>query len=151
MKEFIEKLFERLEGESYLTTNDDGETNKFSVQVVEWKDIKKIVNQLAEEYKNESVKGDLISRSELLKELESNKLQPTKDTDGFIDGWCEGFNTVVDMIRNQPTAFDTEKVVEQLVCNSRFVDDINEHNIKCISCVIGQKTAIDIVKKGGVE
>ena len=48
-------------------------------------------------------------------------------------------------------AFDTEKVVEQLSCNSRFIDDINEHNIKCISCVIGQKTAIDIVKKGGVE
>lgn len=47
-------------------------------------------------------------------------------------------------------AFDTEKVVEQLSCNSRFIDDINEHNIKCISCVIGQKTAIDIVKKGGV-
>ena len=52
MKEFIEKLIGRLEGESYLTTNDDGETNKFSVQVVEWKDIKKIVNQLAEEYNN---------------------------------------------------------------------------------------------------
>ena len=48
-------------------------------------------------------------------------------------------------------AFDTEKVVEQLACNSRFIDDINEHNVKCISCVIGQKTAIDIVKKGGVE
>ena len=48
-------------------------------------------------------------------------------------------------------AFDKEKVVEQLACNSRFIDDINEHNVKCISCVIGQKTAIDIVKKGGVE
>lgn len=47
-------------------------------------------------------------------------------------------------------AFDTKKVAEQLACNSRFIDDINEHNIKCISCVIGQKTAIDIVKKGGV-
>ena len=58
--------------------------------------------------------SELISRSELLKKLESNKLQPTKDTDGFIDGWCEGFNTVVDMIRNQPTAFDTEKVVEEV-------------------------------------
>lgn len=53
MQEFVKKLIERLEGESYLTTNDDGETNKFSVQVVEWKDIKKIVNQLAEEYKND--------------------------------------------------------------------------------------------------
>lgn len=59
--------------------------------------------------------------------------------------------SVIMEIEEQPTAFDTEKVVEQLACNSRFVDDINEHNIKCISCVIGQKTAIDIVKKGGVE
>lgn len=56
----------------------------------------------------------LIDADALLKELESNKLQPTKDTDGFIDGWCEGFNTVVDMIRNQPTAFDTEKVIEEV-------------------------------------
>lgn len=53
MQEFVKKLIERLEGESYLTTNDDGETNKFSVQVVEWKDIKKIINQLAEEYNND--------------------------------------------------------------------------------------------------
>ena len=59
--------------------------------------------------------------------------------------------SVIMEIEEQPTAFDTEKVVEQLASNSRFVDDINEHNVKCISCVIGQKTAIDIVKKGGVE
>lgn len=55
MKDFIEKLIGRLEGESYLTTNDDGETDKFSVQVVEWKDIRKIVNELAEEQKHDMV------------------------------------------------------------------------------------------------
>ena len=55
------------------------------------------------------------------------------------------------IIDNQPTAYDVEKVLEELADNSRFIDDINEHNIKCISCVIGQKTAIDIVKRGGVE
>lgn len=55
------------------------------------------------------------------------------------------------IIDNQPTAYDVEKVIEDLSSNSRFIDDINEHNIKCISCVIGQKTAIDIVKAGGVE
>lgn len=96
--------------------------------------------------------SDLISRSELLKELESNKLQPTKDTDGFIDGWCEGFNTVVDMIRNQPTAFDTEKVVEQLLdmrlirveqCHGDYeIEVMTESNFD---------DAINIVKKGGVE
>lgn len=55
------------------------------------------------------------------------------------------------IINNQPTAYDVDKVVEELACNSRFIDDINEHNIKCISCVVGQKIAIDIVRKGGVE
>ena len=58
---------------------------------------------------------------------------------------------ILEMIDEQPTAYGIEKVVEEVACNSRFIDDINEHNIKCISCVIGQKTAIDIVKKGGVE
>ena len=71
--------------------------------------------------------------------------------DGYmLDEGCTPID-FENMVDEQPTAFDTEKVVEQLSCNSRFIDDINEHNIKCISCVIGQKTAIDIVKKGGVE
>ena len=103
--------------------------------------------------------SDLISRSELLKELESNKLQPTKDTDGFIDGWCEGFNTVVDMIRNQPTAFDTEKVVEQLEEEGQKMAEakpIKAYGKSSPSChryykAISVKKAIDIVKKGGVE
>lgn len=55
------------------------------------------------------------------------------------------------MIEEQPTAYDVEKVVEELDCNSHFIDDINEHNIKCIGCVVGQKIAIDIVRKGGVD
>lgn len=58
---------------------------------------------------------------------------------------------VIQVIDLQPTAYDVEKVIEDLSSNSRFIDDINEHNIKCISCVVGQKTAIDIVKRGGVE
>lgn len=89
----------------------------------------------------------LIDADALLKELESNKLQPTKDTDGFIDGWCEGFNTVVDMIRNQSTAFDKEQVI---------------HNLECEKTIwVGKKItttevmkiddAIDIVKKGGLR
>ena len=69
---------------------------------------------------------------------------------GIVPG-SQDVDFIIGLIENQPTAFDTEKVIEQLACNSRFIDDINEHNVKCISCVIGQKTAIDIVKKGGVE
>ena len=99
MDEFVKKLIERLEGESYLTTNDDGETNKFSVQVVEWKDIKKIVNQIAEEYNNESVKGDLISRSELIKWLKKVTV-----TDGIT--FETGFKQILTDIENQPTVYN---------------------------------------------
>lgn len=85
----------------------------------------------------------LIDADDLLQEFEKENVAHNSDI-WHITG-------IKAFIENQPTAFDTEKVVEQLSCNSRFIDDINEHNIKCISCVIGQKTAIDIVKKGGVE
>jgi len=66
----------------------------------------------------------------------------------IIDGIAD--RKIIEIIREQPTAYDVEKVAAELACNSRFIDNINEHNIKCISCVIGQKTAIDIVRKGGV-
>ena len=97
----------------------------------------------------------LIDIDALLKELESSKLQPTKDTDGFIDGWCEGFNTVVDMIRNQPTAFDTEKVVEQLMIIHDEGYCPNEDGLECVldkacsDCY--REKVIDIVKKGWVK
>lgn len=81
--------------------------------------------------------GRLIDADVLFKELNDKNIP-----------WNRQIN---DIIMAQPTAYDVEKVVEELSSNSRFVDDINEHNIKCISCVIGQKTAIDIVKRGGVE
>lgn len=89
----------------------------------------------------------LIDADALLKELESSKLQPTKDTDGFADGWCEGFNTVVDMIRNQSTAFDTEQVIHNLECEKTIWVGIKITTTE----VMKIDDAIDIVKKGGVE
>lgn len=61
MNEFIKKLIERLESE--VNYNDGAEIG--SKQAIE------IVNQLAEEYNNESVNGDLISRSAVIKLIES--------------------------------------------------------------------------------
>ena len=92
--------------------------------------------------------SDLISRSDsymndLIRRKDALALFPTNDCSDKMVGLYE---RVLDI----PTAYDIEKVVAELACNSRFIDDINEHNIKCISCVIGQKTAIDIVKAGGV-
>lgn len=99
----------------------------------------------------------LIDADGLLKELESSKLQPTKDKDGFINGWCEGFNTVVDIIRNQTTAFDTEKVVKQLEeVNMNYFLTIANTGSEKLDIAYGYASdsinkAIDIVKKGGVE
>ena len=93
--------------------------------------------------------SDLISRSEMIRAIEEHYINLTNDN--VPRSIPDFYSEMQKLVYNQPTAFDTERVVEQLSCNSRFIDDINEHNIKCISCVIGQKTAIDIVKKGGVE
>ena len=89
--------------------------------------------------------SDLISRAEVMNIIQEElSLRCGHEADIALF-------SVKKKVSELPTAFETEKVVEQLSCNSRFIDDINEHNIKCISCVIGQKTAIDIVKKGRVE
>lgn len=100
----------------------------------------------------------LIDADALLKELESSELQPTKETDGFIDGWCEGFNTVVDMINNQPTAYDSEKVVAELEKEKYIAEkEMEECIFKALPYHdsiegkwIGINKAIEIVRKGGV-
>lgn len=72
----------------------------------------------------------------------------------FLQALCKAgapYECVIQLLDKEPTAYNVDNVVKELACNSRFIDDINEHNIKCISCVIGQKTAIEIVRKGGVE
>lgn len=86
---------------------------------------------------------DLISRQaviDLLKKSTSRDIEEVVVTEKNIK-----------LIMDMPKAYDVDAVIEELASNSRFIDDINEHNIKCISCVIGQKTAIEIVLKGGVE
>ena len=69
-------------------------------------------------------------------------------------------NAVVNLVNNQPTAFDTEKVVEQLVNEKRYgskYDYYYEENLyrgEMFENDVNNKTidnAIDIVKKGGVE
>lgn len=98
----------------------------------------------------------LIDADALLKELESSELQPTKETDGFIDGWCEGFNTVVDMINNQPTAYDPEKVVAELKKLKQHNKELSEgayleDDKSFYFCAYTNfARAIGIVRKGGV-
>lgn len=89
--------------------------------------------------------GRLIDADELLAQI--RQVDFLKMPNSTKLSACE----IMEIVNNQPTAYNVDNVVKELACNSRFIDDINEHNIKCISCVIGQKTAIDVVKRGGVE
>ena len=65
--------------------------------------------------------------------------------DGFADLWKE-------LIRRQPTAFDKEKVIEEL---DKFTGEectLHECGIRserCKPCIA--KKAIEIVEKGGIE
>ena len=82
--------------------------------------------------------SDLISKNALVKELEKfcgnqKYLIPTQ---------------VWDIVNNQPTAFDTEKVVEQLEGLSNAEAD---YYYAKSNDVIDREDAIDIVKEGGVE
>lgn len=56
-------------------------------------------------------------------------------------------NAVVNLVNNQLTAYDVEKVVDDLQKASMIIDS-NENNIKC---AIEENLAVYIVKRGGVE
>lgn len=97
--------------------------------------------------------SDLISRNELIYKIR-----------GIVPG-SQDVDFIIGLIENQPTAFDTEKVIEQLENEKeRYEKDRawwSEHSWKD-SCVYNEcdmndrksdcfEEAIDIVKKGGVE
>ena len=91
----------------------------------------------------------LIDADDLLQEFEKENVAHNSDI-WHITG-------IKAFIENAPTAFDTEKVVEQLeqyangkICNMhRNCPHKDNDNIACENC--GALGAIDIVKKGGVE
>mgnify|MGYP000716947560 CR=1 FL=1 len=71
-------------------------------------------------------------------------------TDSLVDLWCE-------LVRRQPTAYDVDKVVEQLeelkseVPVNRILDDIIKDKPKELGQLIAYNKAIEIVKGGGVD
>ena len=70
-------------------------------------------------------------------------------TDSLVDLWCE-------LIRRQPTAYDVDKVVEQLeklksqVPVNRILDNIIKDKPKELGQLIAYNKAIEIVKAGGL-
>ena len=88
--------------------------------------------------------SDLISRSELIK-LFKEHMRTARD-------FREIIINIIPTIKNQPTAYDVEKVVEQLgeirvkkTCNKEKCDAKE----LCRICVVDD--AIEIVKGGGVD
>lgn len=85
----------------------------------------------------------LIDADALIKELVSNEIQPSKDIENYIEGWCEGYNTVVDIINEQPTAYDVEKVVADI---EEFYAEAEHYGFASALSDI-----VEVVKRGGVE
>ena len=82
--------------------------------------------------------------------------QNCKCTGGFKDNFmCVDLITLAQVIDNQPTAFDTEKIIEKLeeakrnVPVNRLLDDIIKEKPKELGQLIAYDKAIEIVKAGG--
>ena len=100
--------------------------------------------------------SDLISRSELLKRFCINK-----DGHRISERDCDNFEVTVSVkdiktiIKEQPTAYDIDKVVEEL--NELDVTAIKRYeggtfgNYEGTDYYIKQSDAIEIVKRGGVQ
>ena len=98
--------------------------------------------------------SDLISRSELYDEL-GNKLTwlMAYGDDVYLDVGSD----IKDVIDNMPTAYDVDKVVEDLeeakgnVPVNRLLDDIIKEKPKELGQLIAYDKAIEIVKQGGIS
>ena len=83
--------------------------------------------------------SDLISRSELIKHFE--EVQSQEDAIGL------DFVAIIDEIKEQPTAYDIDKVVEELETNKQNALEVEE-SIKEYNVL---NEAIEIVKQGIVS
>ena len=98
--------------------------------------------------------GRLIDADKLLEETRRDRDYARKN--GFLDMYYER-QVLIDRIKSQPTAYDPEKVVEQLeelkslVPVNRILDDIVNEKPKELGMLIAYSKAIEIVKVGGVK
>ena len=80
-----------------------------------------------------------------------SRLIDADDFKKFLQALCKAgapYEDVVQLLDNQPTAFDMENVVEQLESLSNAEAD---YYYASVNDVIDREDAIDIVKEGGVE
>ena len=96
--------------------------------------------------------GRLIDEGELVKVLEE------RATNEAICGYMTAYdvtNSIIDEVNEQPTAYDPDRIVEQLeelkslVPVNRILDDIVNEKQKELGMLIAYSKAIEIVKGGG--
>ena len=96
--------------------------------------------------------GRLIDEGKLIKVLKE------RATNEAICGYMTAYdvtNSIIDEVNEQPTAYDPDKVVEQLeelkslVPVNRILDDIVNEKQKELGMLIAYSKAIEIVKGGG--
>ena len=98
--------------------------------------------------------GRLIDADKLLEETRRDRDYARKN--GFLDMYYER-QTLIDRIESQPTAYDPEKVAEQLeelkslVPVNRILDDIVNEKPKELGMLIAYSKAIEIVKGCGAD
>ena len=107
--------------------------------------------------------SDLISRSALLELFQKRKAgyEADHDATGFLDSQLmfgyliQELDELEEIIADIPTAFDLDKVVQQLEEVGKL--QITAHSGRCngktltLGYVKGIENAIEIVRKGGVE
>ena len=96
----------------------------------------------------------LIDADKLLEETRKDRDYAEKN--GFLDMYYER-QVLIDRIESQPTAYDVDKVVEELeeakgnVPVNRLLDDIIKEKPKELGQLIAYDKAIEIVKQGDVS
>ena len=90
--------------------------------------------------------SDLISRKDFITEMEINI------GNIYNPEIIKGMKFAIELIKNRPTAFDKEKVIEELDNLTGEECTLHECGIRserCKPCIA--KKAIEIVEKGGIE
>lgn len=102
--------------------------------------------------------NDLISREALLEAMEKRyrKIEKNEEfcTSNEFVGLAKGFNEIDLLIRNAPTAYDPDKVVEWLEESKMWTLPSYDEDGYCNDDsmeVVDLYDAIEIVKKGGIN
>ena len=104
--------------------------------------------------------GDLISRETLIEEIMSFRCSLTglRSGKGMLALVADQYRkSILQIIEDQPTAFDTEKVMEELnncrkimlspTSKDCFGEECKEND--CLACVFNK--AMEVIEKGGIE